>query len=78
MTSGAVSVGDYDFVKSAIEAVARDRPGSDYLWAQVAIKPAKPLAFGRLGRVRGVRAARQPGVVARELRAVRPTRVADR
>jgi molybdopterin molybdotransferase len=47
-----VSVGDYDFVKTAIEAVARDRPGSDYLWAQVAIKPAKPLAFGRLGRVR--------------------------
>jgi molybdenum cofactor synthesis domain-containing protein len=51
VTSGAVSVGDYDFVKSAIEAVARDRPGSDYMWAQVAIKPAKPLAFGRLGRV---------------------------
>jgi molybdopterin molybdotransferase len=51
VTSGAVSVGDYDFVKTAIEAVARDRPGSDFLWAQVAIKPAKPLAFGRLGRV---------------------------
>jgi molybdopterin molybdotransferase len=51
VTSGAVSVGDYDFVKSAIEAVARDRPGSDYMWAQVAIKPAKPLAFGRIGRV---------------------------
>lgn len=51
VTSGAVSVGDYDFVKTAIEAVARDRPGSDFMWAQVAIKPAKPLAFGRLGRV---------------------------
>jgi len=51
VTSGAVSVGDYDFVKTAIEAVARDRPGSDFLWAQVAIKPAKPLAFGRIGRV---------------------------
>jgi molybdenum cofactor synthesis domain-containing protein len=51
VTSGAVSVGDYDFVKSAIEAVARDRPGSDYMCAQVAIKPAKPLAFGRIGRV---------------------------
>jgi molybdenum cofactor synthesis domain-containing protein len=51
VTSGAVSVGDYDFVKSAIEAVSRDRPGSDFLWAQVAIKPAKPLAFGRIGRV---------------------------
>jgi molybdenum cofactor synthesis domain-containing protein len=51
VTSGAVSVGDYDFVKTAIETVARDRPGSDFMWAQVAIKPAKPLAFGRLGRV---------------------------
>jgi molybdopterin molybdotransferase len=51
VTSGAVSVGDYDFVKTAIEKVARDRPGSDFVWAQVAIKPAKPLAFGRLGRV---------------------------
>jgi molybdopterin molybdotransferase len=51
VTSGAVSVGDYDFVKTAIEAVARDRPGSDFVWAQVAIKPAKPLAFGRIGRV---------------------------
>ncbi len=48
VTSGAVSVGDYDFVKSAIEAVARDRPGSDYMWAQVAIKPAKPFAAGTL------------------------------
>ena len=52
VTSGAVSVGDYDFVKSAIETVAGNRDGSDYMWAQVAIKPAKPLAFGRLGRVR--------------------------
>ena len=51
VTSGAVSVGDYDFVKTAIETVARDRPGSDFVWAQVAIKPAKPLAWGRLGRV---------------------------
>jgi molybdopterin molybdotransferase len=51
VTSGAVSVGDYDFVKTAIEHVARDRPGSQFVWAQVAIKPAKPLAFGQLGRV---------------------------
>jgi molybdopterin molybdotransferase len=51
VTSGAVSVGDYDFVKTAIGTVARDRPGSDFIWAQVAIKPAKPLAYGRLGRV---------------------------
>ena len=44
LTSGAVSVGDFDFVKVAIEAMVRER-GGDYQWQQVAIKPAKPLAF---------------------------------
>jgi molybdenum cofactor synthesis domain-containing protein len=51
LTSGAVSVGDYDFVKSAIERVAGERPGGRCSWVQVAIKPAKPLAFGRVGAV---------------------------
>jgi len=51
LTSGAVSVGDYDFVKVALERLARERPGSEFTWAQVAIKPAKPLAFGVLGGV---------------------------
>src|SRR5205085_3733290 len=50
LTSGAVSVGDYDFVKLVLERVAKARGGSS-LWAQVAIKPAKPLAFAMLGRV---------------------------
>lgn len=40
ITSGGVSVGDYDFVKAAL-----DRLGS-LTWSQVAIRPAKPLAFG--------------------------------
>jgi molybdenum cofactor synthesis domain-containing protein len=40
LTSGGVSVGDYDYVKAAI-----DRVGT-LEWRQVAIKPAKPLAFG--------------------------------
>jgi molybdopterin molybdotransferase len=40
LTSGGVSVGDYDYVKVALE-----RLGS-LQWRQVAIKPAKPLAFG--------------------------------
>ncbi len=44
LTSGAVSVGDYDFVKVAIERLANER-GGEYGWQQVAIKPAKPLAF---------------------------------
>jgi molybdopterin molybdotransferase len=50
LTSGAVSVGDYDFVKLVLERVAEQRGGMS-LWAQVAIKPAKPLAFAMLGAV---------------------------
>jgi molybdopterin molybdotransferase len=50
LTSGAVSVGDYDFVKLVLERVAGARGGMS-LWAQVAIKPAKPLAFAMLGPV---------------------------
>ncbi len=49
LTSGAVSVGDYDFVKVAIERVAGAR-GGRYEWSQVAIKPAKPLAFASVRR----------------------------
>lgn len=51
LTSGAVSVGDYDYVKVVLERLAARRPGSGYRWVQVAIKPAKPLAFGHVGRV---------------------------
>lgn len=40
LTSGGVSVGDYDYVKAVL-----DRLG-DMTWMQVAIKPAKPFAFG--------------------------------
>ena len=47
ITSGAVSVGDFDFVKVAIERLALERGGS-YRWSQVAIKPAKPLAFAQI------------------------------
>jgi molybdenum cofactor synthesis domain-containing protein len=54
LTSGAVSVGDYDFVKVAIERLAASR-GGEYAWSQVAIKPAKPLAFGVIERVDGRR-----------------------
>ena len=50
LTSGAVSVGDYDFVKVVLERVAKERGGIS-AWSQVAIKPAKPLAFAMLGAV---------------------------
>jgi molybdopterin molybdotransferase len=40
VTSGGVSMGDYDYVKAVLSRIA------DMRWMQVAIKPAKPLAFG--------------------------------
>ena len=43
ITSGGVSVGEEDHVKPAVEA-----EGELDLW-QIAIKPGKPLAFGRVG-----------------------------
>jgi molybdopterin molybdotransferase len=45
VTSGGVSMGDFDYVK-----VVLDRLG-DMRWMQVAIKPAKPLAFGTVDGV---------------------------
>jgi molybdenum cofactor synthesis domain-containing protein len=42
VTSGGVSMGDYDVVKAVLGRVA------DMQWMQVAIKPAKPFAFGTL------------------------------
>jgi molybdopterin molybdotransferase len=47
ITSGGVSVGDYDAVKVVLNRLA---PGSMHWW-QVRIKPAKPLAFGVVGGV---------------------------
>ncbi len=44
VTSGGVSVGELDFVKSALRALG----GEQEFW-QVAIKPGKPFLFGRYG-----------------------------
>lgn len=44
LTSGGVSVGDADVVKT----VLRERCGGTMRWLQVAIRPAKPFAFGLL------------------------------
>ena len=50
ITSGGVSVGDYDYVSDALERIAADdRDGTSRVdWYQVAIKPAKPLCFAML------------------------------
>jgi molybdopterin molybdotransferase len=45
VTSGGVSIGDYDVVKDVLRA-----EGQIDLW-QVRIKPGKPMAFGRVGGV---------------------------
>ncbi len=42
VTSGGVSMGDYDVVKAVLGRIA------DMSWMQIAIKPAKPFAFGTL------------------------------
>jgi len=47
VTSGGVSMGDYDVVKAVLSRIARMN------WMQIAIKPAKPFAFGLLERRNG-------------------------
>ncbi len=43
VTSGGVSMGDFDYVKKVLDEIG------DMRWMQIAIKPAKPLAFGTVG-----------------------------
>ncbi len=45
VSSGGVSMGDYDVVKAVLGRIA------DVHWMQIAIKPAKPFAFGTLDGV---------------------------
>ena len=47
ITSGGVSMGDYDVVKAVLSRVA------EMQWMEIAIKPAKPFAFGRLANSAG-------------------------
>jgi molybdenum cofactor synthesis domain-containing protein len=44
LTSGGVSMGDFDYVKAVLDRIA------DMRWMQIAIKPAKPFAFGTVER----------------------------
>jgi len=46
ITSGGVSMGEYDVVKAVLSRIA------DMRWMQIAIKPAKPFAFGLLAASR--------------------------
>ena len=51
ISSGGVSMGDFDFVKVVLDRIGEMR------WMQVAIKPAKPLAFGTVPGPEPARAA---------------------
>lgn len=46
VTSGGVSVGDYDFIKPAMESLG----GKIDFW-RIRVKPGKPLVFGEIGSV---------------------------
>ncbi|MBT7271851.1 MAG: molybdopterin molybdotransferase MoeA [Nitrospina sp.] len=46
VSSGGVSVGDYDLVKASLKKM-----GQEMLFWKVAMKPGKPLAFGRIDTV---------------------------
>ena len=48
ITSGGVSMGDYDVVKAVLSRIANMQ------WFQIAMKPAKPFAFGTLANDQGV------------------------
>ncbi len=45
LTSGGVSMGDFDYVKLVLDSMG------DMSWMQVAVRPAKPLAFGLVAGV---------------------------
>lgn len=49
ITSGGVSMGDYDVVKATLSRIA------DMTWMEIAIKPAKPFAMGHIVTVSGRR-----------------------
>lgn len=53
VTSGGVSMGAYDVVKALLGRIAQ------MAWMQIAIKPAKPFAFGMLDAPRGSESHRQ-------------------
>jgi molybdopterin molybdotransferase len=56
ITSGGVSVGEADFVKELL-----DKVGEVLFW-KIAMKPGRPLAYGKIGECAFLRASRQSGI----------------
>ena len=48
LTSGGVSVGDYDLVKAVLQEIGGQQAGGIDFW-QVAMQPGRPLAVGSIG-----------------------------
>ena len=69
LTSGGVSVGEHDLVRGLLAEL-----GVVEVFWRVAVKPGKPVAFSTRGSTLVFGLARQPGLVVRRLRAVRPPR----
>jgi molybdopterin molybdotransferase len=49
LSTGGVSMGDIDLVKVVLDKLGNAAGGGGMRWMQVAVKPAKPLAFGVIG-----------------------------
>jgi molybdopterin molybdotransferase len=62
LTSGGVSMGDLDYVKVVLDRIGEMR------WMQIAIRPAKPLAFGTVPRPSGGEREARPSGGEREAR----------
>lgn len=45
LSSGGVSVGDFDYTKAVLDELSK----GTMTWMQIAIRPAKPFAFGHIG-----------------------------
>ncbi len=71
VTSGGVSMGDYDVVKAVLGRIAA------MSWMQIAIKPAKPFAFGTLDGTPIFGLPGNPGQLPGQLRDARPTGAAQ-
>jgi len=66
LISGGVSVGKYDFAKRALAEL-----GAEFYIEDVAIRPGKPLVFGRLGRSFFFRVAGKSRIGVRDLSTLR-------
>ena len=66
ITSGGVSMGVYDFTKTAFREL-----GAEIFFERVALKPGKPTVFGKVRRQTNIRFTRKPGLGRGHIQSVR-------